>query len=258
MAVGIGTILVTGANGSLAFHAIRYLLLNPTKYSLLLTVRNASGEDPNTEALHKLLDEHKAGSHASVRQLDHTNLALVHDFAHGIATEIANGELPPLVSIVCNAYHWNLCRPMELTPDGFEQSFQVIHLAHVALVLRLLGSFHPHKAGRIVLFSTDAIFPGKNALEKLPPAIPEELDLLAHPPPDRRKDDLAYGFRRYANAKLAVVMWMHALNRRLEKVRECDIPGPSQVLIISVHRAPSFNTSQQSLSGPAVSATRAL
>ncbi|KUI73734.1 Retinol dehydrogenase 13 [Cytospora mali] len=213
-----GTIIVTGSNGSLAINAVRYLLTHAPEYTLVLTVRNASDEDPNTKALHNVLAQHSKQTHASIRQLDLSHLGSVHEFAQNIANEISKGDLPPLVSIVCNAYYWNLSRPMEITAnDGFEKTFQITHLAHVALVLRLLGSFHPQHAGRIVLFSSDAIFPGKNGLEKIPPSIPDNLDLLAHPPPDAKNDNLAYGFQRYANTKLTVVMWTHALNRRLEK-----------------------------------------
>ncbi|ROV92173.1 hypothetical protein VMCG_09281 [Cytospora schulzeri] len=213
-----GTIIITGSNGSLAIHAVRQLLAHSPDFTLVLTVRNTSDDDPNTKALRSVLAKHPQQSHASVRQLDLTNLASVHDFARNIANEISKGDLPPLVSIVCNAYYWNLTRPLEVTAgDGFEKTFQIGHLAHVALVLRLLGSFHPQLPGRIVCFSSDAIFPGKNGLEKIPPAIPDDLDLLAHPPPDAKNDNMAYGFQRYANTKLAIVTWTHALNRRLEK-----------------------------------------
>lgn len=231
-----GTILITGANGSLALHAVRHLLANASEYSLVLTVRDASDEDPNTKALRAVLAQHPQQTHASIRQLDFSRLVSVHEFAHNIANEISKGELPPLVSIVCNAYYWNLSGPLETTADGFEKTIQVTHLAHVALVLRLLGSFHPHEAGRIVHFSSDAIFPGTNGLEKIPPAIPGNLDLLAHPPPDEKNDNWAHGFLRYANTKLVVVMWIHALNRRLEKVREM-IPRPvikSKLMMICI------------------------
>lgn len=224
-----GTILITGANGSLALHAVRYLLKNAPEYVLLLTVRDASDEDQNTQALRNIVaaSERSQQTQVSIRQLDHSHLAFVHRFAQDVAKEIADGDLPRLASIVCNAYFWNLSGPLEKTSDGFEKTIQVTHLAHVVLLLRLLGSFHPQQAGRIVQFSTDAIFPGKNGLEKIPPTIPDEMELLARPPPDPKDDTWAYGFQRYANTKLAAVMWIHALNRRLEKVRQISRPEQS-------------------------------
>lgn len=215
-----GTILITGANGSMAFHTVRYLLKSAPEYTLLLTVRDASDGDQNTKALRDVVADRSQQTQVSIRQLDHSHLDSVHKLAQDVSKEIADGRLPRLASIVCNAYYWNLSRPLEKTDDGFEKTMQVTHLAHVALVLRLLDSFHPHQAGRIVQFSTDAIFPGKNGLEKIPPGIPDDPELLVRPPPDPKNDTWAYGFQRYANTKLAAVMWIHALNRRLEKVRK--------------------------------------
>lgn len=215
-----GTILITGANGSLAIHAVRHLLKNAPDYTLLLTVRDVSDGDQNTQALRAVVAERSQQTQVSIRQLDHGHLSSVHKFAQDVAKEISDSELPRLASIVCNAYYWNLSRPLEMTDDGFEKTIQVTHLAHVALVLPLLGSFHPQQAGRIIQFSTDGIFPGKNGLEKIPPAIPDDMELLARPPLDPKNDTWAYGFQRYANTKLAAVMWIHALNRRLEKVRK--------------------------------------
>jgi NAD(P)-dependent dehydrogenase (short-subunit alcohol dehydrogenase family) len=237
-----GTILVTGANGSLAIHAARHLLKYNPDYALLLTVRDASDRDQNTVALRNIIAEHSRAnpsfekSQVSIRQLDHSHLDAVHQFAHGVSQEIANGDLPRLVSIVCNAYSWNLSRPLEKTGDGFEKTIQVTHLAHVVLVLRLLGSFHPTQPGRIVQFSTDGIFPGKNGLEKIPPAIPDDMELLARPPPDPKDNTWAYGFQRYANTKLAAVMWIHALNRRLEKARQISLPNSCYIANFSLVR----------------------
>ena len=80
------------------------------------------------------------------------------------------------------------------------------NIAHVALVLRLLGSFRP-AGGRIVLFSSDAHLPGKNGLEKYPPALPEDLNLLVKPDVahEKRSEHFGRGFQRYANSKPATV-----------------------------------------------------
>ena len=209
-----GTILITGANGSLALAAVERLLNESADSTLLLTVRNP--DDSNTETLRHTLSRFPE-ERASLRQLDLADLTSVHDFADAIAAEVSAGKLPALVSIVCNAYYWNLTGAAELTKDGFEKTFEVNHVSHAALVLRLLGSFDP-SGGRIVLFSSDAHWPGKNSLEKKPPAIPDNVQLLAKPDPDEPTDNFAWGFQRYANSKLAVVMWQYALNRYLEKV----------------------------------------
>lgn len=211
-----GTIILTGANSSLAIPAVEHLLAKYPQYTAVLTVRDSSDKDTNTKKLRATIAQHP-GAKTSIRELDLTNLSAVQAFASSIADDIAQDRLPSLASIICNAYYWNLSGPAETTKDGYEKTFQVIHVAHAALVLRLLGSFGPD-GGRIVLFSSDAHFSGKNSLEKYPPAIPNDLELLVKPTADEPVDNFGRGFQRYAVSKLAVVMWMYALNRYLEKV----------------------------------------
>ena len=226
-----GTIIITGANGSLAIPAVQYLLSNYPNYTTVLTVRNTLDADVNTKKLRETVQQYPSAK-TSIRALDLANLSAVHDFASTIIDEIANGKLPPLTSIVCNAYYWNLASGLETTIDGYEKSFQVTHLAHAALVLRLLGSFGPD-GGRVVLFSSDAHWSGKNSLEKYPPAIPDDLELLVKPAADEPSDHFGRGFQRYAVSKLAVVMWMYMLNRHLEKV--CSSPPFLDRNLLSQH-----------------------
>lgn len=211
-----GTILITGANGSLAIPAIRHLLAHYPDHTALLTVRDASDADVHTQKLRSILAQYPNAT-TIVRELDLASLSAVHSFTNATAKDIAEGRLPPLAGIVCNAYYWNLTRDAEFTGDGYEKTFQVSYLAHVALVGGLLASFGP-AGGRVVLFSSDAHWPGKNSLEKYPPALPEDLEQLVKPAPDEPADNFGRGFQRYAVSKLAIVMWMYALNRYLEQV----------------------------------------
>ena len=134
---------------------------------------------------------------------------------------MVNSHLSP-VSFY-NAYYWKLADEVESITDGYEKTFQVTYMAHATLVLRLLGSFG-WSDGRIVLFSSDAHWPGKNSLEKYPPAIPFDLQMLVKPAADEPSDSFGRGFQRYAISKLAVVMWMYVLNHYLEKV--CRAASP--------------------------------
>lgn len=211
-----GTIIVTGANGSLAIPAVRHLLANYPDYTAVLTARNTEDTDPNTKKLRETIAKFPKAQ-TSIRQLDLANLAAVHQFASTIAAEVSDKQLPPLASIVCNAYYWNLAGDPEFTADGVEKSIQVNHISHVALVLRLLGSFGP-EGGRVVLFTSDGHYSGKNGLQKYPPGIPDDLDSLLKATPEA--DKLGHGFKRYADSKLAVLMWGYALNRYLEKVSQ--------------------------------------
>ncbi|KAI4224936.1 MAG: hypothetical protein L6R36_004295 [Xanthoria steineri] len=209
------TIIITGANSSLAIPVIGHLLTKYPEYTAVLAVRNASGSDINTKRLRFTIAKHPS-SKSSIHELNLTDLSAVHKFADDIIDKIRRGSLPPLAGLLCNAFYWNLCRETEFTGDGYEKSLQVIHISHAALILRLLGHFHSD-GGRVLLFSSDAHWPGKNGLEKYPPNIPDDLDLLGKPGPDPTPDNLGRGFQRYARAKLAIVAWMYALNRYLNE-----------------------------------------
>lgn len=208
-----GTIIITGANGSLAIHAAQHLLRRAPDSTLVLTVRDTSDSDANTKRLCAVVNQFP-NSRVSIRKLDLASLKAVNEFADAIATEVAQETLPPLVAIICNAFHWNMIADPELTEDGLEKTMQVNHVSHSALVLRLLGSFGPQR-GRIVLFTSDCHSPGRNGLERYPPGLPDDLDELVEAGPETDKQ--GRGFQRYANSKLAILMWTYALNRHLEK-----------------------------------------
>jgi NAD(P)-dependent dehydrogenase (short-subunit alcohol dehydrogenase family) len=210
-----GTVILTGANSSLAIPAVEHILTAFPAYHLLLTVRDASSADSNTEKLRETISRHP-GTKATIIQVDFAELAAVRNFVKNVTEGVASGRYPRLSAIICNAHYWDLIGEAQLTADGYEKTLQICHIAHAALVLPLLGQFGP-ESGRVVLLSSLAHWAGKSQMEKYPPGLPEDLNTLARPVPD--PDYYGRGFQRYGNAKLAIVTWMHALNRRLEEVR---------------------------------------
>ncbi|KAI1164028.1 NAD(P)-binding protein [Nemania serpens] len=211
-----GTIVFTGANSSLGIHAVEYLLQKYGSYTAVLTVRDASDSDVNTNTLRDTLRRHPNHANASVHELDLSDLSATHAFADEIAGGIKTGKYPPVVALVCNAYHWNLIADSEITPDGFDKTLEVNHISHAALVLRLLGSFGD-SGGRIIEISSDSHWPGKNPMEKYPPSIPADLNQLTKPAADPDKE--GRGYQRYANSKLMLTTWIHALNDYLQTDR---------------------------------------
>ncbi|OTA53615.1 putative short-chain dehydrogenase [Hypoxylon sp. EC38] len=207
-----GSVILTGANGSLAIHAVEYLLKKYPEYTAILTVRDASDADVNTKRLRGTIGRYP-NAKASIHQLDLSSLSQTHEFADSITSDIASNKYPPISAFIGNAYYWNLVGDPEITADGYDKTFQVTHIGHVALILRLIGKFGDD--GRIVFLSTDAHWPGKNPMEVYPPGIPDNLDLLVRPTID--EDKFGRGYQRYANSKLATTAWLYALNRYLRK-----------------------------------------
>ena len=176
-----GTIIITGANSSLAIPLVHYLLTNYPDLTAVLTLHHAEDTDDRTKRLREVISKHP-NAKVMIHQLDLASLSQVREFASTISSEITKGHLPPMVAIVCIAYYWNLVGAPELTEDGYDMAFQVTHLAHVALVLRLLGSYAP-AGGRVVLLSCEhhRVMPYRR---DYPITIPRDLKLLVRPDPN--------------------------------------------------------------------------
>ncbi|KAM0551387.1 hypothetical protein ACHAPJ_008496 [Fusarium lateritium] len=224
-----GTVIITGANGSAALGFVSEILTTYPSYTLLATVRNPSTSDPNTAKLSKLIASHK-NSHAQIQALDLSMLSNVRTFAEETAKRVANGEQPRIKAIVCNAFTISLTEQF-FTPDGFERTFQVNHLAHYLLVLKLLGSMAPD--GRIVMLGSNTHYTDRpHPLYNLRAEIPDDVELLAKPHADKPGEEHGRGFQRYGNSKLANIMFMHDLNSKLEKT-----PGLSGITAITMDPA---------------------
>ncbi|RYP05671.1 hypothetical protein DL764_003641 [Monosporascus ibericus] len=207
-----GSVILTGANSSLGFHAVEHLLKKYPQYTAILTVRDASDTDVNTNRLREIVSRHP-NVKTAIHQLDLASLSATHSFADTITRCLTEKKYPPLAAIIGNAYYWNLVGAPELTADGYDKTMQVNFISHATLVLRLLGSFGD--GGRILLISSNAHWPGKNPMEAYPPSIPDDLELLVKPTVD--DDKQGRGYQRYATSKLALTTWVHALNRYLQE-----------------------------------------
>ncbi|KAL2808896.1 hypothetical protein BJX63DRAFT_439088 [Aspergillus granulosus] len=212
-----GTVLLTGANGTLALGFVEALLAQHPQYTLVATVRNASPEkDPNTAQLMQLIAKHpRADVH--VETLDLGSMAGVRSYAEKLAARVSSKELPRISAIVCNAATWSLEAGQRSTSDGYEASFQVNHLAQYLLVMKLLGSMNT-TSGRIVMLSSMLHYPEKrNPLSSLVARIPENMEEILKPGPDPAGLVHDRGIQRYGTSKLANVIFTEDLNRRLQQ-----------------------------------------
>lgn len=214
-----GTVVITGANGSLALGFVESFLSKYPQHTLVATVRNPSPEkDPNTAKLLSLVNKYpKANFH--LEALDLGNLASVRSFAEMLSSRISSKELPCITAIVCNACTWSLESGQKFTADNYEATFQVCHLSHYLLVLKLLNSMDT-TCGKIVMLGSvthDADKP--NPLSSLGPCFPDDFEELVKPTSDPTNLVYDRGFQRYATAKLANVTFANDLNKRLQKVR---------------------------------------
>ncbi|KAL4952394.1 hypothetical protein BDW69DRAFT_200746 [Aspergillus filifer] len=212
-----GTVIITGANGSLGLGFVEAFLARYPEHTLIATVRNPSPEkDQNTAKLVQLVSKYpQAKVHIEVFDLG--NLSAVRSFADNITTRVSSKKLPSISAIVCNAFTWSLEAGQKYTSDGYDATFQVSHLSHYLLTLKLLGSMNTD-TGRIVMLGSTAHYPERpNPLSSLTPVIPDNVEELVKPTAD--PNDLIHdrGFQRYGTAKLANVIFAEDLNNRLKK-----------------------------------------
>jgi len=212
-----GTLLLTGANGSLGINVVKYLLSTYTSLTLILTVRDDSEKDINTVALRKVVSGYPDAI-VSVRKLDLGSLKEVRAFSANLQSEIMEAKVPKIDAIMCQAMVWKLSGGPAFTEESFESSMAINHLAQFEMVLRLLEVMNAQR-GRIVFFGSEAHWPERAGLSKgFPTKLPEDLESLVHPPQDSAGKELGEGFRRYGLSKLVVTMVAYELNRRLAEV----------------------------------------
>jgi NAD(P)-dependent dehydrogenase (short-subunit alcohol dehydrogenase family) len=211
----MGTVIITGANGSLAIPAVTYLLSEYTPSNVILTVRNDAPEDTNTTNLQAAIAQVQTTATVTIHKLDLASLVEVHAFANEIRAQVDANHIPPLTAVIWNAMSWTLQGGLQFTADGYERSMQVNHIAHFALTLELLRSFD-QEHGRIIFLGSDSH--EKSSLQVYPSVLPDDLDKLVYPGPDREEEVIDRGFQRYGLSKLVSIMTMYELNRRLQKV----------------------------------------
>jgi NAD(P)-dependent dehydrogenase (short-subunit alcohol dehydrogenase family) len=110
-------------------------------------------------------------------------------------------NFPPISAIIYNAFTWTL-GGQSFSNNHYESTFQVSHLAHFFLVLKLLRNMD-HDSGRIIMLSSEVHDPEvRIPLSKLGAELPsdENLDLLVKPGPDEAGTEHDMGWHRYANS----------------------------------------------------------
>lgn len=133
----------------------------------------------------------------------------------------ASAGLPHIDVVACNAGLQILQGPTS-TEDGFEETFQVNHLAHLALVDTLLAREVPPR--RVVLVGSATHDPAVRTGTP-DPIEDDDLTLLARPSQDGEPPRTA-GVRRYATTKLLAAATAAALTRERPDVHTtCFDPG---------------------------------
>ena len=178
--------VITGGNSGIGFETA--LALSRTGANVIIVCRNpGKARDAVQSIQEKSGNPHigfvlgDLGSQKSIR---------------GIAREIL-GKFQTIDVLVNNAGAW--FSKLELTEDGIERQFAVNHLAYFLLTHELLTALLASSDGRIICVGSDSHFQGKLHFD--------DFSLRAN----------YHGLRAYAQSKLANVMFVYELDRRLKR-----------------------------------------
>lgn len=149
MAAPKGSIVITGANGSLGRSIVSAIISSPefVHYHGVYTVRNTA----TAEELRNVLQVQSAPRphKHDVMSLDLASLASVRAFAARLNEAVAAGSIPPIRVLILNA-GWQEFKTQTWTEDGFDMAFMVNYLGHWLLTMLLLRSMD-RESGRIVV-----------------------------------------------------------------------------------------------------------
>jgi NAD(P)-dependent dehydrogenase (short-subunit alcohol dehydrogenase family) len=144
-----GTILITGANGSLGSAAAARIAstADVAGHYGIYTVRDAS----NAPALKAALNPANTHAH-EILSLDTADMASVRRVAADINARVAAGAIPRIRALVLNAGYLEFT-DQTWTRDGFDMSFAANYLGHWLLTVLLLESMDAEEGRAVVVGS---------------------------------------------------------------------------------------------------------
>ncbi|KAK6818912.1 short-chain dehydrogenase [Apiospora arundinis] len=224
MAVSRGSIVVTGANGSLGRAIVSGIVSSPefATYHGVYAVRDPSSATALNDAL-QTSNTMQPHSH-DIMSLDLSILASVRNFAAKFNTAVAAGDIPPIRVLILNA-GWQEFTTQTWSEDGFDMAFMTNYLGHWLLTLLLLQSMD-RESGKIVVVGSLShdVHAGQNNIggqftdPKWKIIIQGSTEPVAKGTWSTTEDDPSWcaGFRRYGASKLCEVMMIPELQRRLD------------------------------------------
>ncbi|KAK8074575.1 short-chain dehydrogenase [Apiospora hydei] len=227
MSTSRGTILLTGANGSLGRAIVSGIVSSPefAAYHGVYTVRNASA----AAGLKDILDNTRQNAphpphKQDIMSLDLSGLANVREFAAKFNAAVASGEIPPVRVLILNA-GWQEFTTQTWTDDGFDMTFMTNYLGHWLLALLLLQSMD-REAGKVVVVGSLAHDPyaqqnnsgGQFSDPKWKMIFQDSTEPVAKGTWSTTADDPSWcaGFRRYGASKMCEAMMIPELQRQLD------------------------------------------
>lgn len=178
--------IVTGGNSGIGFETA--LALANAGANVMIVSRNQE----KAESAVKSIKAKTQNKRVDFVLADLSSQKSIRDAANYIRRDFETVDV-----LINNAGTW--FSKLELTEDGVERQFAVNHLAYFLLTHELLGALRKSDDGRIICVGSDSHFHGKMHFDDL------SLGKKYH------------GLRAYAQSKLANVMFVYELDRKLKE-----------------------------------------
>ena len=205
------SVLITGGHTGLGLGCSRALLARDPDVHLIWASRSVG---PATETARRVAPDGRV----HVFALDLASLESVRALAGTVRDAVADGTVPALRAIVCNA-GIQFVRGIHRTADGIEETFGVNHLGHFVLVDLLLPTLGPD--GRVVVVSSGTHFDAPRAIGSAAFGMPAPQFLggtelaAGDVPVGMDPEGQKAGQFRYTTSKLCNLLFTHELSRRL-------------------------------------------
>lgn len=200
MTGGEKTIIVTGGTSGLGYHATMSLARQFPDTTIMIASRK------DTQAAAASISQITGHSDVHFLPLDLGNIQSIRSFVEALRERRA----PPISILILNAA-MQFPEGIKYTIDGIEATFGINHVGH-ALLFHLLWPLLAEEA-RVVITVSASHDPAQKT--GVPYAKYISAGALAHPSGDAVNNS---GMQRYATSKLCNVLWMYALNRRLNLI----------------------------------------
>ena len=201
----MGTTLITGGHAGLGLEAAACLA--GRRENLVLAGRDLARVNKAASDLRT-----RFGVQVTPVQLDLASLDSVRSAASHVRRLIAEGQVPRLDALLCNAGA-QFQGPISYSKEGYEETFATNHLGHFLLVNLLLVTLADD--GRVVFTASGTHDPETMDGKMVGKAV--EPDALALANDGKNGTKPISGGTRYATSKLCNILFAYELTRRLKR-----------------------------------------
>ncbi|KAI1759886.1 NAD(P)-binding protein [Hypoxylon sp. FL1150] len=192
------SVIITGGTINLGYYAALEIARAHPEY--LVVISSRSDEEHAADTINKTLGQ----TNVIYTPLNLASIQNVRQYAEDWAAK----NRPPIQALLLNA-GLQFPGPVSKTTDGLESTFAINHVGHALLFHLLLPHLAPNAP--VIVTSSGTHDPEQTKGTSFPKPAYISAEELAHPTTSASNP----GRQRYAESKLANVLWTYALHRRL-------------------------------------------